>query len=117
VAEAFEMFTDTVLVVRNESQRSQPKAASRQNLALEFSIPKQNALTDMHFSAGPNQSFPSAGTELASKKDLNLAAEMLGAGSTGRSLRMNPGSPPEQAGRDDERIVEHEQFVAAKKTE
>jgi hypothetical protein len=30
---------------------------------------------------------------------------------------MNPGSPPEQPGRDDPRIVEHQQFVTAKKIE
>jgi hypothetical protein len=101
--------------MRNESQRSQPQFSARQDLALEFAIPKQNTLSDMHFSAGPNQRFPGVGSELTGKKDFNSAAEMLGACSTGRGLRMNPGSSPEQAGRDDPRIVEHEKFVAYEK--
>src|SRR6266446_2268687 len=69
----------------------------------------------MHFSAGPHQRFPGVGSELASQKDLHLAAKMLGARGPGGRLGMNPGAPPEEPGRDDARIVEDEEFVALKK--
>src|SRR5713101_1351276 len=115
VSEPIQMLANVAVVMRNESQRSQPQFPTRQDLAVEFTIPKQNTLSDMHFSAGPNQRFPGVGSELTGKKDFNSAAEMLGAWSAGRRLRMNPGSFPEQPGRDDPCIVEHQQFVAAKK--
>src|SRR2546426_12837548 len=69
----------------------------------------------MHLSSRPNQCFPSVGSELASQKDLHLAAKMLGARGPGRRLGMNPGAPPEEPGRDDARIVEDEEFVTLKK--
>src|SRR6266850_6390390 len=94
VSETIQMPANRRLVVRNESQRSQPQFSTRQDLALEFTIPKQNTLSDMHFSAGPNQRFPGVRSQLTGKKDFNSAARMLGACSTGRSQRMNPGSSP-----------------------
>jgi len=71
----------------------------------------------MHLSSRPNQCFPSVGSELASQKDLHLAAKMLGPRGPGGRLGMNPGAPPEEPGRDDARIVEDEQFVTPKKIE
>src|SRR6266850_2491892 len=71
----------------------------------------------MHLSSRPNQRFPSVGSELTGKKDFNFSAEMLGACSTGRSLRMNTDAPAEQPGWYDTRIVEDEQFVTPKKIE
>src|SRR5712691_9418813 len=69
----------------------------------------------MHLSSRPNQRFPSVGSELACQKDLHLAAKMLGTRSPGGRLGMNPGAPPEEAGRDDARIVEDEEFTTLKK--
>jgi len=71
----------------------------------------------MHLSSRPNQPFPSVGSELTSQKDLHLAAKMLGTRGPGGRLGMNPGTPPEEPGRDDARIVEDEEFVAPKKIE
>src|SRR6266478_531237 len=50
----------------------------------------------MHLSSRPNQCFPSVGSELASQKDLHLAAKMLGPRGPGGRLGMNPGAPPEE---------------------
>jgi hypothetical protein len=69
----------------------------------------------VHLSARPNQRFPGIGIELTSEKNLNLAGEMLRACGARRTLRMNAGAPSEEARGNDARIVEYEEFLAAKK--
>jgi hypothetical protein len=69
----------------------------------------------VHLSARPNQRFPRIGIELTSEKNLNLTAEMLQACGSRRKLRMNAGAPTEESRGNDARIVEYEEFIAAKK--
>ena len=69
----------------------------------------------MHPFSRPDQRFPSVRSELTGEKDLHLAGKVLGSGTPGWRLGTDPGTSPEEPGRNDARIVEDQEFVAVKK--
>ncbi len=115
MAKALEMLLHGARVMRNKPQGAQTEFATRQNLSLEFPFPKENALANVHFSARPNQRFPSRGIDLSSQKYLDFPGQMLGTGSPRRTLRMETHASAKQTSRNHSRIVKNKELVATQK--
>jgi hypothetical protein len=107
------MLADASLIAGNEAQRAHSKLAARENLGFKFTLAEENPLPYLHFAAGPNKRLPGFGIELAGEEDFDFPSQMFGSRGARWRLRMDAGTPPEQAGRDDARIVEDEEFVAS----
>ena len=110
------MVADVVLIMGSESQRAQTKLTARENLGLQFPFAKEHPFPYVHLAAGPDKCLPSLGIELTSEEYLDFPGQMLrSCGPRGR-LRMDAGTPPEQASGNDPCIVEDEEFVASQET-
>jgi hypothetical protein len=116
MAEALEMPADAGLAMGNESQSAQAELTAGENLRFKFPLAKENALPHLHLAAGPDKRLPSFGINLTSEEDFDFAGQMLGSRGARWRLRMDAGTPPEQAGGDDARIVEDEEFVTSQET-
>jgi hypothetical protein len=110
------MLADAALVMGNEAQRAHSKLAARANFGFKFTLAKENPFPYLHLAAGPDKRLPRLGIELAGEEDFDFPSQMFGSRGARWRLRMNAGTPPEQAGRDDARIVEDEEFVASQET-
>jgi hypothetical protein len=102
--------------MRNEAQRAHSKLAARENFGFKFTLAKKNPLPYLHLAAGPDKRLPRLGIELAGEEDFDFPSQMFGSRGARWRLRMDAGTPPEQAGRDDPRVVEDEEFVASQET-
>jgi hypothetical protein len=102
--------------VGNESQRAQTKPAARVNLGLQFSFAEEYAFPNRHLAAGPDKRLPSLEIDLAGQEDLHFSGQLLGSRGSRWRLRMDASAPPEQAGGDDARIVEDEEFVTSQQS-
>jgi hypothetical protein len=67
----------------------------------------------VHFAARPHQRLPVVSIELAGEEDFNPSGQMLRSCCARWWLRVHASSPPEQAGGDDARVIEDEEFVTA----
>jgi hypothetical protein len=113
MTEPLEMLADASLVVRSEAQCAHSKVAARENFGFKFTLAKENPLPYLHLAAGSDKRLPGLGIELAGEEDFDFPSQMFGSRGARWRLRMNAGTPPEQAGRDDACIVEDEKFVAS----
>src|SRR5258706_41638 len=113
MTEPLEMLADAATVMRNESQRAHSKLAARENFGFKFTLAKENPLPYLNLAAGPNKRLPRLGIELAGEEDFDSPSQMFGSRGARWRLRMDARTPPEQAGRNDARIVEDEELVAS----
>ena len=113
MTQALEMRANIASIAGNESQCAQTKPTARENLGLQFSLAEEYAFPYLHLTAGPDKRLPSLGIDLAGQEDLHFSGQMLGSRGPRWWLRMDAGAPPEQAGGDDARIVEDEEFVTS----
>src|SRR5260370_5156707 len=116
MAEALEMPADAGLVMRKEPQSAQAEPTAGENLRFQFPLAKENALPHLHLAARPDKRFPCLGIELAGEEDFDFPRQVLGSGGARWRLRMDAGTPPEQAGGDDARIFEEEEFITSQET-
>jgi hypothetical protein len=107
------MLAYVALIMGNESQCAQAELSARENLGFQFPLAEENPLPYLHLAAGPNQRLPSLGSKFASEEDFDFSRQMFPLCGPRRRLRMDAGTPPEQAGRNDARIIEDDEFVTA----
>src|SRR5882757_929233 len=105
MAEALEMPADIVLVTCNKMKSAQAKLTAREHLGFQLPLTKQNPLSDLYLAARTHQDLPSPGIELAGKKDLDFSRQMFWSPGTRWGLRIDADSSPEEARRDDPRVV------------
>ncbi len=111
--QTLQMLANAALIVRNKSERSQAKLTARENLAFQFALAEKYSLTNLHLAARPDQRLPSGGIDFTRQEDFDFPRKVFRFCCSRWRLRMHPGAPPEQARRNDARIVEDEEFVAA----
>ena len=116
MTQALEMRANVASIVGNESQCAQTKPTARENRGFQLSLAEEYAFPDLHLAARPDKHLPSLGIDLAGQEDLHFAGQMLGSRGSRWRLRMHAGAPPEQAGGDDARIVEDEEFVTSQES-
>src|SRR5260370_10937577 len=111
--QTLQMLANAALIVRNKSERPQAKLTARKNLAFQFALAEEYSLANLHLAARPDQRLPSFGVEFARQEDFDFPCEVLRFRGSRRRLRMHSGAPPEQARRNDARVVKNEKLVAS----
>src|SRR5712672_1914917 len=101
-------------IARTESHGAQPKFAAADDLRFEFPIAKYNPLASFHLASGTHQGFPYVGADLPCEEDLHCAAQMLPARGAGGRVGKDSCAPAEESSWNDTRIIQNDEFVAAK---
>src|SRR5258705_4170918 len=99
---------------RTESHGTQPKFAAADDLRFEFAFAKYNPLARLHLASGTHQCFPYVGADLPREEDLHCAAQMLPARGAGGRVGKDSRASAEESSWNDTRIIQNEEFVAAK---
>src|SRR5258708_24240475 len=103
-------------ITRSESHVTQPKFAAADDLRFEFPIAEYNPLASFHLASGTHQCFPYVGADLPREEDLHCAAQMLPARSAGGWVGKDSRASAEESSWNDTRIIQNDEFVAAKQT-
>src|SRR5258708_12780675 len=91
VAEPFNLRGYSARVAGGESHGAQSELAARDDLSLEFTFAKHDALTRFHLPSGAHQRPPYIGANLPCKENLHVATQMLGTrGVRGRVREHSP---------------------------
>src|SRR5258706_11187713 len=101
-------------IARSESHGTQPKFAAADALRFEFPMAECNPLASFHLASGTHQCFPYVGADLPREEDLHCAAQMLPARGAGGRVGKDPGASAEESSWNDTRIIQNDEFVAAK---
>src|SRR6266403_5267732 len=101
-------------IARTESHGTQPKFAAADDLRFEFPIAEYNPLAGFHLASGTHQCFPYVGADLPRQEDLHCAAQMLPARGAGGRVGKNSRASTEESSWNDTRIIQNDEFVAAK---
>src|SRR5712675_163974 len=101
-------------IARSESHGTQPKFAAANDLRFELPIAEYNPLASFHLASGANQCFPYVGADLPREEDLHCAAQMLPPRGAGGRVGKDSRAPAEKSSWNDTRIIQNDEFVAAK---
>src|SRR5712672_1616526 len=101
-------------IARSESHGAQPQFAATDDLRFEFPVAKYNPLARLHLAPGTHQCFPYVGADLPREEDLHCAAQMLPARGAGGRVGKDSRSSTEESSWNDTRIIQNDEFVAAK---
>src|SRR6266478_2262431 len=114
--QTLQMLANAALIVRNKSERPQAKLTARKNLAFQFALAEEYSLANLHLAARPDQRLPSFGVEFARQEDFDFPCKVFQFSCSRGRVRVDAGTPPEQARRNDARVVKNEKLVASQQT-
>src|ERR1051326_7665433 len=113
MAEPLEVFRRRFVVPAGKPQGAQSELATRNYFSFQLASAERDLFSYSHFSARPDQRFPSVRLDFAGQKDLHGSGKVLPGGRSGRRLRMRSEPPAKEPRRNNTSVVKHQKLVAA----